>query len=60
MNADYLSRCVVDTSARKFYLYSEQGDEQVVDCETTEQFMSVLEYVRATAPESVLAYANPL
>ena len=60
MDADYLSRCVVDTSARKFYLYSEQGDEQVVDCDTMEQFMSVLEYVRSTAPESVLAYADPL
>ena len=60
MDADYLSRCVVDTSARKFYLYSEQGDEQVVDCDTMEQFMSVLEYVRATAPESVPAYADPL
>ena len=39
MQDDFLSRCVVDPVARKFYLYSEQGDERVVDCETMEQFM---------------------
>ena len=45
---DFLSRCVVDPVARKFYLYSEQGEERVVDCETIDQFMSVLEPVSYT------------
>jgi len=27
---DFLTRCVVDPVARKFYLYSEKGDERVV------------------------------
>jgi len=57
MQDDLLSRCVVDPVARKFYLYSEQGDERVVDCETMEQFMSVLELVRDRCPEDKLAYA---
>ena len=57
---DFLSRCVVDPVTRKFYLYSESGDERVVDCETVDQFMSVLELVRAITPEDVLAYTNPL
>jgi hypothetical protein len=60
MQEDSLSRCVVDPVARKFYLYSDQGDERVVDCETVDQFMSVLELVREITPEDVLAYANPL
>ena len=48
--------CVVDPVARKFYLYSEQGDERVVDCETVDQFMSVLELVRDKCGDDVLAY----
>ena len=57
---DFLSRCVVDPVARKFYLYSEQGDEKVVQCETVEQFMSVLELVRDSCNEDILAYADPV
>jgi len=60
MNEEFLSRCVVDTSSRKFFLYSSEGDEKVVECETMDQFMSVLEFVRATCGEDELAYANPL
>ena len=57
---DYLTRCVADPVKRKFYLYSEQGDEKVLDCETVDQFMSVLELCRAVLDEDTLAYANPL
>ena len=60
MQDDYLSRCVVDPVKRKFYLYSDQGNEKVVDCETVEQFMSVLEVVRSSCDEDTLAYANTL
>ena len=57
---DFLSRCVVDPVARKFYLYSENGEERVVDCETIDQFMSVLELVRDTCDDDILAYADPV
>ena len=60
MQDDFLSRCVVDPVARKFYLYSEQGEEKVVDCETVDQFMDVLEVCRAMLDEDTLAYATPL
>ena len=60
MQDDYLTRCVVDPVKRKFYLYSEQGDEKVLDCETVDQFMSVLELCRAVLDEDTLAYASPL
>ena len=59
MQDDFLSRCVVDPVARKFYLYSEQGDERVVDCETMEQFMSVLELVRDKCDDDVLTQPRP-
>jgi imidazoleglycerol phosphate dehydratase HisB len=60
MTDEFLTRCVVDPSKRKFYLYSNQGDEKTVDCENMEEFMNVLELVRRITPEDVLAYANPL
>jgi hypothetical protein len=56
---EFLSRCVVDTLARKFYLYSSEGKEKVVECESVEQFMNVLEVVRTQVSEDCLAYSNP-
>lgn len=57
---EVLTRCVVDTLARKFYLYSDQGDERVVECESVNQFMNVLEVVRAQVSDDCLAYSDPL
>jgi hypothetical protein len=56
---EFLTRCVVDTLARKFYLYSNQGDERTVECETVEQFMNVLEVVRSQLDGDTLVYSNP-
>jgi len=56
---EYLTRCVVDTLARKFYLYSSEGDERMVECESVEQFMNILEVVRNQVSEDCLAYTNP-
>jgi len=55
---EFLSRCVIDTLARKFYLYSSEGSERVVECESIEQFMSVLEVVRTQVSDDRLAYSN--
>ena len=60
MQDDNLTRSVVDPVKRKFYLYSEQGDEKIVDCETVDQFMGLLELCRAMLDEETLAYASPL
>jgi hypothetical protein len=57
---EFLSRCVVDTLARKFYLYSSGGNEKVVQCENVDQFMNVLEVVRTQVSEDCLAYTDPL
>jgi hypothetical protein len=57
---EVLTRCVVDTLARKFYLYSSEGEERVVECESVNQFMNVLEVVRAQVSDDCLAYSDPL
>ena len=60
MTEEYLSRCVVDPMKRKIFLYSSEGDEKVVSCETMYQFMNLLEMCRNNLDEDTLAYANPL
>ena len=60
MEDEYLMRCVVDPVKKSFYLYSNEGDTKEVVCSNTEEFMNVLELVRATCPEERLVYADPL
>jgi hypothetical protein len=60
MKDEYLTRCVVDPLKRTVYLYSNEGSEKEVSCETVEEFMGVLDFVRNTLDESTLSYANPL
>jgi hypothetical protein len=57
---EVLTRCVVDTLARKFYLYSSEGSEKIVECENVNQFMNVLGVVRSQVSEDCLAYSDPL
>ena len=57
---EYLTKCVVDTLKRTFYLYSSEGDKKLVVCEAVDEFMNVLELVRATCPEDRLVYTEPL
>ena len=42
MEDEYLTRCVVDTARRTVYIYSNEGDKKTVECDTPEEFMSVL------------------
>jgi hypothetical protein len=60
MQDEYLTRCVVDPIKRTVYLYSNEGGEKQVACDTMEEFMNVLKFVRATLDEETLSYANPL
>ncbi len=57
---EYLTKCVVDTLKRTFYLYSSEGDKKTVECDTVDEFMNVLELVRAACPEDRLVYTEPL
>jgi hypothetical protein len=59
MQDEYMTRCVVDPLKRTVYLYSNAGNERQVSCETVEEFMNVLKFVRATVDENTLSYANP-
>ena len=57
---EYLTRVVIDTCARTFRLYSNEGDERVVDCDSMEEFMHVLDLVRKVVNEDIVACVGPL
>jgi len=58
MEEEYLSRCVVDTQRRTVHIYSNEGDKKTVECDTPEEFMNVLNYVRENAPADKLSYVD--
>ena len=60
MNDDLLSKCVIDTTKRRVYLYSDGGDEKVVNCDTVDEFMNVLSFVRDKVEEERVFYSDPL
>ena len=55
---EHLIRVVVDTCARTFRLFSNEGGEKVVECDNYEEFMNVLELVRAVVNDVILAYSE--
>jgi hypothetical protein len=58
---DYLIKCVVDPTTRTFFLYSSEGVEKEVNCDTIEEFMNVLKFVREFLDgRDELVYTNPL
>ena len=59
-NDEYLTRVVVDTCGSKFYLYSNEGETKTVDCDNVDEFMNVLELVRAVCDEDIVSYTEPL
>ena len=60
MTDDLLSKCVIDTSKRTVYLYSDGGDKKTVNCDTVEEFMNVLNFVRDMVEEERVFYSDPL
>ena len=62
---EYLTRIVIDVSSRTFRLYSNEGEVREVDCETPEEFMNVLEFIRefedsGILDEDTVVYAEPM
>ncbi len=55
---EHLIRVVVDTCARTFRLFSNEGGEKIVECDNYEEFMNVLELVRAVVNDDILAYSE--
>ena len=55
---EYVESIVIDICSRSFLLMSDQGDERIVECDSAEEFMSVLEVCTANLNEDQIEYAE--
>lgn len=49
---------VIDVCTRTFLLLSDQGNERLVECDTVDEFMNVLEVVSNNLTEDQIEYAD--
>ncbi len=57
---EYLTSILVDINARYFVLFSSQGDERKVECDSVEDFMEVLKLVRTVVDDESVYYCEPV
>ena len=55
---EYLTRVVIDTCARTFYMYSNEGDVRSIRWDSIDEFMTVLELVRRVVDDNIIAYSD--
>ena len=58
MDNEVFEGIVIDVCTRTFKLWSDEGSERIVTCETTEQFMDVLEVVTDQLDPDRIEYAD--
>ena len=52
MNAEtYVESVVIDICSRSFFITSNENDERVVECDSAEEFMNVLEVCTLVSPQ---------
>ena len=57
-NTECVQGIVIDVCTRSFILISDEGNEKMVECETVNEFMNVLEVVTANLDEDQIEYAD--
>jgi hypothetical protein len=55
---EYITRCVVDVPRRTINLFSSEGDERSLTCDTIDEFMRIFDVCRQVMPDEVV-YADP-
>ena len=58
MDDDFVNRTVIDVCTRSFLIIADDGKEKMVHCETTEQFMDVMEVVTDLLDPERIKYAD--
>ena len=56
--AEYVEGIVIDICSRSFLLLSDQGDERMVQCDSVDEFMNVLEVVTDNLNDDQIEYAK--
>mgnify|MGYP001386114508 FL=1 len=58
MDDDLVNRTIIDVCRRSFLIISDEGEERILSCETTEQFMDVMEVVTQLLEPERIKYAD--
>ena len=58
MNETFVSGVVINVCTRTFLLLSDKGDEQLVEYDTSTQFMNVLELCTSHLNDDQIEYAD--
>ena len=58
MSGDVVNRTIIDVCTRSFLIISDGGEERMITCETTEQFMDVMEVVNKLLDPERIEYSN--
>ena len=58
MDDDVVNRTIIDVCTRSFLIISDDGEERMITCETTEQFMDVMEVVNKLLDPERIEYSN--
>jgi len=54
----FVEGIVIDICSRSFLLLSDQGEQKMVQCDTANEFMNVLEVVTSNLDENQIEYAD--
>jgi hypothetical protein len=62
---EYVTRCVVDPLYKTVRIYSNEGTEQELVCDTADEFINVVKFIRSTVDDNLLdddqfVYASPV
>jgi hypothetical protein len=57
-NTECVQGIVIDICSRSFLLLGDEGDERMVQCDTVDEFMRVLDYVTSNLEDDQIEYAD--
>ena len=55
---EFLENITIDVCKKTFMLYSDGGQKREVKCDTTQQFMDVLQLINNSADPRIVEYAD--
>ena len=55
---EYLENITIDVCKKTFVLYMDDGQKRKVKCDTTQQFMDVLQLINNSADPRIVEYAD--
>jgi hypothetical protein len=58
MPEQLLESVAIDVCTRSILLTADDGSEKMVECDTVDEFMNVLDFIRAIVPDDRIVYAE--